>query len=68
MAPDADSSKAADKGKAIETPDDVKKDKDGKTVVNGKDEDKINCAFAPRPHVLSTGACLTDQINQPLRS
>ncbi|KAI6293784.1 proteasome regulatory particle base subunit [Pyricularia oryzae] len=42
MAPDADSSKAADKGKAIETPDDVKKDKDGKTVVNGKDEDKIN--------------------------
>lgn len=46
MAPDAESSKAADsgKGKAVGKPDDVKKDKDGKPLANGKDQDKVDSA------------------------
>lgn len=50
MAPDPDSPRAADKGKgkAVEKPEDAKTDKDGKPLLNGKEDEKIiDCSCVP---------------------
>jgi 26S proteasome regulatory subunit N1 len=61
MAGDSDLPKSADKGKAkavddVKKPEELKKDKDGKLIPNGKKDDDNNECLSSSPHTQS--ACV----------